>query len=382
MSIPRIVALVPLRGGSKRIPGKNIKPIAGKPLGYWACAAAANSRYINDVYVSTEDEQIARMVESFNLGVQVVPRPAVLATDQTTTDVVMLHFMNVVNFDIVATIQATSPLVSGSDLDLAVEQFLYEGDDSLLTGVPIKRFVWSSNGRPLNYDPLHRPFSQDFEGSIMENGAFYLTRREILQTHHNRLGGKIGIFRMAAETATEIDTPEDWETVERHLLRRSSYIAAKTKTIKIIVSDFDGVWTDNKVYTLGANEEGVCCSKADSLALEIFRSRIGIPVLVVSKEKNEIVNNRCAKLRLEVLSSVDDKCVTIERELARRGLHWEDVCYIGNDLNDLECINKAGLAFCPSDAVLEIKHDAHYILSRSGGNGAVREMLELLWNGR
>jgi YrbI family 3-deoxy-D-manno-octulosonate 8-phosphate phosphatase len=378
MSIPKIVALVPLRGGSKRIPGKNIKPLAGKPLAYWACSAARRARYIKDVYVSTDDERIARTVESFGLGIQVIPRPENLATDVSTTEDVILHFMNLVDFDILATIQVTSPLVTNTDLDLAVEQFLREGSDSLLTGVLVKRFFWSIDGRPLNYDPRNRPFTQNFHGSIIENGSFYLSKRQTLETSGNRLGGRVGIFQMAAETAIDIDNPEDWEAIERYLSRNATCVTAKANQIKIIISDFDGVWTDNKVYTLGDTQEAICCSKADSLALDIFRSRFDLPMLVVSKEKNEILRTRCAKLQLEVMSCVDNKCLTIDRHLATRGLSWGEVCYIGNDLNDLECMSRAALTFCPSDAAFEIKCEADYILSHSGGNGAAREMLELL----
>jgi YrbI family 3-deoxy-D-manno-octulosonate 8-phosphate phosphatase len=352
--------------------------MAGKPLAYWACRAARNCRYITDVYVSTEDEQIARTVNSFDLGVQVVVRPKSLATDTSTTEDVILHFMKSVDFDVLATIQATSPLVSSTDFNLAIDQFLRDGCDSLLTGVLMKRFFWSIDGRPLNYAPLSRPFTQDFQGSVMENGAFYLTGRHILETCHCRLGGKIGIFQMAASTATDIDDPQDWEIVEKVLSRNGNGVGSNTKQVKMIVTDFDGVWSDNKVYTLGAAQEAVCCSKADSLALDVFRSRFDLPILVVTREKNEIVANRCNKLKLELLQCVDDKQLTVDKELAARGLSWADVCYIGNDVNDLECMTSAGLTFCPSDAVFEIKSEADYILSHPGGNGAVREMLELL----
>jgi YrbI family 3-deoxy-D-manno-octulosonate 8-phosphate phosphatase len=375
---PKIVALIPLRGGSKRIPGKNIKPLLGKPLAYWACAAAAHCPRIREVYVSTEDEQIRAVVESFGLNVRVLARPPALAADTATTDDVILHFAAAVDFDIVATVQATSPLVSSSDLDLALTQMLRDGNDSLLTGVPVKRFFWSPDARPLNYDPLRRPFSQNFKGSIMENGAFYLTTRATLDKHRNRLGGKIGIFEMPPDTAVEIDDPEDWETVEKLLSHKVSYLARRAKQVKLILSDFDGVWTDNKVYTFGNSDEGIASSKADSLALGIFRQRFAIPVIVVSKEKNPVVQSRCAKLHLEALCSVEDKLCLLDRELAARGLSWSEVCYIGNDLNDLECMRKAGLTFCPADAAPEIRGQANYVLSHTGGNGAVREMLELL----
>jgi len=378
MSTLKIVALLPLRGGSKRILGKNIKPMLGKPLAWWACVAASNCSQISDVYVSTEDPQIKTVVESFDLGVRVIDRPPVLASDCSTTDDVIQHFSSLVDFDIVATIQATSPLVSPSDLDLALDQLLRDGDDSLLTGVRMKRFFWSLDAQPLNYDPVHRPFSQNFEGSIMENGAFYLTTRTVLMRYRNRLGGKIGIFEMTPESAIEIDEPEDWEKVENLLARKVSPLGERAKQIKLIVSDFDGVWTDNKVYTFGNSEEAVACSKADSLALGLFRQRFGIPVVVVSKETNPVVHSRCAKLNLEALCSIDDKRSLLDRELTARGISWSEICYIGNDVNDLECISKAGLTFCPSDAAAEVRCMADYILSHSGGNGAIREMLGLL----
>jgi N-acylneuraminate cytidylyltransferase len=285
--------------------------------------------------------------------------------------------MSMVNFDIVATIQATSPLLSSMDLDVAIEQFEREGADSLLTGVVVKRFFWSLDARPLNYDPFHRPFSQQFQGSLMENGAFYLTRKSILERFRNRLGGITAVYQMAEETATEMDIPSDWERVERLLVRRSEVMAAKAGVIKLIISDFDGVWTDNKVYTFGNGQEGICCGKSDSLRWDSFRREFGIPILVVSKEKSEVVRTRCAKLGLPVLHSVDDKCATIERELAARGLSWAEVCYIGNDLNDLQCIRSANLTFCPSDAAFEVRCAVDYVLAHPGGNGAIREMLDL-----
>ena len=380
MSTPKIVALVPLRGGSKRIPRKNLKPMLGKPLAWWACAAAVNCPQISDVYVSTEDRQIKTAVEAFGLGVHVIDRPPALAGDSSTTDDVILHFASIVDFDVVATVQATSPLVSSSDLDLALTQMLRNGSDSLFTGVLIKRFLWSLAGQPLNYDPMHRPFSQNFRGSIMENGAFYLTSRAALMQHRNRLGGKIAMFQMAPETATELDDPEDWDDVEKLLSRKVSPLAARAKRIKLIVSDFDGVWTDNRVYSFANSEEAIASSKADSLCLGVFRQRFGVPVVVVSKEQNPVVRSRCAKLNLEALCSIDDKRFLLERELTERGISWPEICYIGNDVNDLECMSKAGLTFCPSDAALEVRCKADYILNHSGGNGAVREMLELLSN--
>ena len=215
-----IVALVPLRGGSKSIPQKNIKLIAGKPLCAWCLEAAIGSRWLDSVYVSTDCKQIAEVVEGLGLGVKVIFRPAEFATDEASTESVMLHFMRQVNFGTLLTIQATSPLLEAQDLDLALTQFQDEEYESMLSAVRTKRFFWSDDFKPINYDPTSRPRRQDFLGTLMENGAFYITKREILDLYNCRLGGKTGVYEMDESMAIEIDEPDDWGCVERLLLRR------------------------------------------------------------------------------------------------------------------------------------------------------------------
>jgi N-acylneuraminate cytidylyltransferase len=214
------IALIPLRDGSKSISKKNIKLLAGRPLCAWALEAVARCESINSVFVSTDSDEIADVVQGLGLGIQVISRPKEFATDEASTEVVMLHFMRNVDFDALVTIQATSPLLSASDLDRALVQFRVQRLDSMLSAVRTKRFFWHDDATPINYDPLHRPRRQDFPGTLMENGAFYVTCREILQRHKCRLGGKVGIYEMDESTAIEIDEPEDWERVEKLLLER------------------------------------------------------------------------------------------------------------------------------------------------------------------
>ena len=214
----KIVSLVPLRGGSKSIPHKNIKELAGKPLCYWALKAAIGSKYIDEVWVSTDDKKIKDIVLSFGLNVKVIVRPVELASDTSSTESVMLHFAEHADFDILNLIQATSPLTTSGDLDNALEQFTREGHDSLLTGVLYKKFFWTPDGKPLHYDYSRRPRRQEFPGVVHENGAFYFTKKEILEKNKNRLGGKIVIFLMPEEKGVDIDEPSDWPLAEKHLL--------------------------------------------------------------------------------------------------------------------------------------------------------------------
>jgi CMP-N-acetylneuraminic acid synthetase len=216
---PAIVALVPLRGGSRSIPYKNIKYIGGRPLCLWVLEAASRSKMINKIYASTDSDKIRDVINFSLLPVDVINRDPHLATDTASTESVMLDFADKVSFDILVTIQATSPLTKTRDFDSAIKYFLDNDLDSLLTGIRIKRFFWSDDKKPVNYDPLKRPRRQDFSGWIMENGAFYITKKSILEKYKCRLGGKIGIYEMEQESAFEIDEQIDWEIVENILLK-------------------------------------------------------------------------------------------------------------------------------------------------------------------
>ena len=216
----KILALIPLRGGSKNISKKNIKPIAGKPLCAWTLSAAVDSHFIEEVYVSTDSKEIKTVVQSLNMAVSVIDRPAELATDTASTESVMLHFMKQVDFDCLVTIQATSPLLESNHLDQALKYFVSNKFDSLLSVVRSKRFFWDERGVPINYNPIHRPRRQEFKGTLMENGAFYITNKDILKKTKCRLGGSIGFYEMPQEAGVEIDELSDWQTVSNLLKKR------------------------------------------------------------------------------------------------------------------------------------------------------------------
>ena len=194
--------------------------------------AATAATHIDAVFVSTDCPEIAGVVQGLNLGVQVIERPPAFATDEASTEAVMLHFLAQCPFERLVTIQATSPLLRAEDLDSALERVEREGLDSLLSAVRSKRFFWYDDATPINYDPLQRPRRQDFPGTLMENGAFYITRRAILEQHGCRLGGRIGIHEMPEDTALEIDEPADWERVEALIVSRQDVAVRATAHTK------------------------------------------------------------------------------------------------------------------------------------------------------
>ena len=151
------VAFIPVRGGSKSIPFKNIKPICGKPLVYWVAQAANNCQSIDKVYIATDSEKIKSTVEAFRMSkVEVIGRSEESASDTASTEFAMLEFANQYEFDNMVLIQATSPLLTAEDLEKGFEIFRQPDCDSVLSAVPQKRFYLYQTGQP-----SRRPFITD-----------------------------------------------------------------------------------------------------------------------------------------------------------------------------------------------------------------------------
>lgn len=212
------IAFIPVRGGSKSIPLKNIKELNGRPLVYWVVKAASEAACIDKIVVATDSKKIAEVVLSFLLPkVEVYMRDAENARDESSTESVMLEYINksyLANEDIFFLIQATSPLLTAKHIEAMYKQLLQEKSDSALSCVCSKRFFWSKDGKPINYNYKNRPRRQDFEGMMMENGACYINSVLNIKRKKNRLSGKISVYEMPEYTACEIDEPDDFITLE------------------------------------------------------------------------------------------------------------------------------------------------------------------------
>ncbi len=213
----RFVAIIPMRGGSKSIPNKNIKKFGGKPLCYWVLEAAMKSKLIDEIYVSSDSQKILNIVKKLSKKINLISRSPELAKDDTSTEDVLLDFCKKVDFKNLLTIQATSPFTTHIHLDTAIKKFNNQKLDSLFTAVRSKRFYWSDSLKPINYIPKARSMRQDFKGTLMENGSFYITNRKTLLKEKCRLGGKIGVFEMDENHAIEIDEIEDWNLLKKRI---------------------------------------------------------------------------------------------------------------------------------------------------------------------
>ena len=380
----RIVAFIPARGGSKSIPLKNIKLLAGKPLIYWTIEAALNCEKIDRVYVSTESIAIRKCVKSIiNSKLQVIPRSKESATDTASTENAMQEFAQDFNFEIVILIQATSPLLTSEDLAKGIKKLDISNADSLLSVVKQKRFIWEEEkfATPLNYDYFSRPRRQDFEGFLVENGAFYITSKKNLLKTKCRISGKIALYEMDKKTYFEIDEPDDWIVVEeimKSILKKKSSIAEKLKNIKLLACDVDGVLTDSGMYYTENGDELKKFNTRDGMGFEILRN-LGIKTAIITSEDTKIVNKRAEKLKIDfLLQRMKNKQKAINELAEKEELKLEEIAYIGDDINDTEMLRMVGFSCCPQDAIEENKIIVDYVCNKKGGEGCVREVCDLL----
>lgn len=160
-----------------------------------------------------------------------------------------------------------------------------------------------------------------------------------------------------------------------------SELADLVQGVRLVVFDFDGVFTDNRVWVDERGEESVACSRSDGLGLRRL-AEVGVETLVVSTETNPVVSVRARKLGIDCLQGVDDKLAAVRGEAAVRGLALDEVAYVGNDINDGECLRAVGLPVVPADAWPEVMPLARWVLSRAGGYGCVRELCDAIWAAR
>jgi YrbI family 3-deoxy-D-manno-octulosonate 8-phosphate phosphatase len=376
------VAFVPVRCNSKSITFKNIKPFCGKPLVYWTLIALQNSQIIDKIYVAIDCNEIKSIVKSFNFSkVEIFNRSTENADDTASTESVMLEFIDSTNHldkDLFFLVQATSPFTQSIDFDNALKELINRNADSLVTCVRSKRFFWTKNNKPLNYNFNKRPRRQEFEGIMMENGAFYINSIKNIKTHKNRLSGEIAIYEMEEFTGIELDEEDDWFMAENLM---NKYILKKMNTpkIKLFFSDVDGTLTDAGMYYSENGDELKKFNTHDGKGFELLRNA-GIKTGLITSEITDIVEHRAKKLKVDYLfqgASNNCKLEIIKDVCFKEGVSLNEVAYIGDDINCKEILQKVGIAACPANAVNDIKNLTNIlILSKNGGEGAVREFIE------
>lgn len=406
--VNEVLAIIPARGGSKGIPRKNIRSFAGHPLIAYSIAAARQAQFVTRVMVSTDDEEIAAVARQYGAETPFL-RPAELAEDTTLDLPVFQHALTWLaqneNYHPQALVQLrpTSPVRPVGLVDEAVSLLLSHPEVDSVRGVvpagqnPHK--MWKINpetGRMhnlLDVPGIEEPYNAPRQALPLvywQTGHIDVIRPDVILT--GSMSGKVILpVQIEPRYTVDIDGPFDWLRAE-WLVKFGEldmvqpqglpYEGGKPNRklpnpLRLVVFDFDGVLTDNRVWVDEQGREMVAANRSDSMGLKYLREA-GVEAMVLSTETNPVVAARCKKLRLPVLQAVEDKASTLKQLLAERGIDPQSVVFMGNDTNDTPCFPLVGCAVVPADAQTVPLREADIVLTRNGGHGAVRELCDMI----
>jgi N-acylneuraminate cytidylyltransferase len=384
------VCIIPARGGSKGMPRKSIMNFCGKPLLAWSILQARQAKQVSAVYVTSDDEEILKMATEY--GAIPITIPEELSTGAVSSEAALLHAIDhigkerVTKIDFVMFLQATSPLREWQDIDGAIEKLISEKADSLFSAARLEAFLmWQETGdgfKSLNFDNTRHRHRQDVKPQYVENGSIYLFKPDVLRMTYNCLGGRIAMYEMDFWKTWKIDSPEDKALCEWYFMNRlmKRFLNLAPSAIDLIVYDFDGVMTDNRVLTLQDGTEAVFANRSDGLAISLIRD-MGIKQVIISMETNPVVRARAEKVGIQCLQGIGDKLNILKKYLAEQNIDKDKVAFLGNEINDVAAMSYVGLPVAPADAYPEVKNIAKVVLKTKGGHGVVREFFELIRRG-
>lgn len=396
-----VLALIPARGGSKGIPRKNIRLFAGHPLIAFSIAAGLQAETVTRVIVSTDDEEIAAIAREYGAEVPFL-RPAHLALDDTPDYPVFLHALRWLEEregyrpDIIVQLRPTSPIRPRDLVDRGVRLLLEHPEADSVRAVvpsgqnPFKMWRIEDDGymRPLlSVEGIPEPYNaprQRLPQTFWQTGHLDVMWRRTLLEKGSMTGQRILPLLVEPRYTVDLDNPWDWERAEWTALHRDLDMVwpgrrprPMPQRVDLLVLDFDGVFTDNRVWVDETGREAVLAHRGDGMGLEMLR-KAGIRAVVLSKETNPVVAARCRKLNLPVWQGVEDKATLLRRLLEEWQVDPRFTVYLGNDVNDIPCFPLVGWAVVVADAHPQAKRSADKVLRTPGGYGAIRELVDLI----
>ena len=324
----KTLVVIPARGGSKRIPRKNVRILCGKPL---ICYSIENVKALKghmdiDVAVSTDDEELGGIVEK--RGVEVIKRPAELATDNVTLDPVIFHAVNYmekekgVKYDIVITMQATSPTLKKETVAAAIKFFEESDFDTVISAMNKPHLSWGVKDGVITKNYEKRLNSQQLPPNYLETGGFLITRRECV-TETGRIGEKVSIFEIPEDEAVDIDTYSDWVLCE-NILRRKKIIFNTVGKMQLGMGHVYRCLT--LAYKLTGHDISFVLDEGSDIGIERIRES-NFPVKVV-KDNTELIKyleeEQPDILVNDVLDTSAEYMVAATK-CAKRTVNFEDV---------------------------------------------------------
>lgn len=377
---PEAVAVIPARGGSKGVPGKNLALVGGVPLVARAIRACLGASRLSAVVVSTDDQEIAAVARQ--AGAVVITRPPDLAGDTASSEDAVSHALEVLygnaanQVDVVVLVQCTSPFTTSGEIDQVVQAVL-DGADTAFTAARFHGFLWRpepDGAVAVNHHHKRRARRQERPVELLETGAAYAMRGSGFWAKRRRFFGNIRAVPTDPERVLEIDEPGDLERA------RALAPLLDTRTgrpgrgdVDAVVLDFDGTQTDDRVWVGADGSEQVAVHRGDGMGVAALR-RAGVDVLILSTETHPVVSARAAKLGVECLQGVTRKGEALAAWCATKDLDPRRVLYLGNDVNDLPCFAEVGWPVAVASAHSPVRAAARAVTTVPGGQGAVREI--------
>ena len=382
----KILAVIPALAGASGFSDLSRRVVAGRSLLGWSIAAARGSRHGLRIVVATDGDDIA--AEARREGAEVVRCPAGMTVDRASPEAGLLHVLEELEAkeryepDVLVVLSCAAPLTMAEDVDGVLAAMQRAQADSAVAVVAFHQRLWRAGPdgawEVVNHDNRERSAQSEPRREFVETGAIGAMRVSGFRESRRCFFGKTVACELPGEHRFTIDDARDLEFAELLLnRRRQAANAAALRGTRAVVFDFDGVMTDNRVLTLQDGVEGVFCDRSDGLGVGLLRDA-GFRMLILSKERNPVVAARGAKLKVPVLQGIDAKRPALEAWCAEQGVALADVVYVGNDLNDVECLRIVGHPVAVADAYPEARAAAGLILTLPGGRGAVRELAELL----
>jgi N-acylneuraminate cytidylyltransferase len=401
----KVLAVVQARGSSKGLLNKNLLPLHGHPLVAYSIASALSAVRVMRTIVSTDSETIAEAARAYGAETP-FRRPVSIAADDTLDLPVFEHALEWLwqherfRPHVVVQLRPTTPLRPRGLIDRAVSLLESDPQADSVRGVtnpkqtPYKMWRPAADGyiKQLLETNLLEPYNlprQKLPVVLWQTGHVDVIWTRTILEQHSLTGRRVKPIMVDPRYCIDIDSVEDLGAAERALAEDTFDIDTPVvvgaslqrvnlpAVIDLVVFDFDGVFTDNRVLVASDGSESVICDRGDGYGISRLR-RHGIPLAVLSTETNPVVAARCLKLGLECIQGVNDKLAALRRLVYDRGAALSNTVYVGNDINDLSCLKAVGCAVVPDDAHGEVRAHAHVVLTSPGGRGAVRELCDAI----
>ncbi|XP_023201809.1 N-acylneuraminate cytidylyltransferase-like [Xiphophorus maculatus] len=423
-----VAALILARGGSKGIPLKNIKPLAGIPLIGWVLRAAIHSDVFDSVWVSTDHGEIEKVAKSW--GAKVHPRSKKVSRNSSTSLETIQEFLKEnPEVTVVCNIQATSPCIHPFHLKNALKKITEDGYDSVFSVVRRYQFRWKevekgSFTEPENLNPAKRPRRQAWNGELIENGSFYFAPRDLIMKERRLQGGRVAYFEMKPDHSVDIDVDIDWPVAEQRVLRYGYFGRGVTVLLRLMFCEVSGCLTKRRGHLSGSldrpgvsfaggpcdidsgvfsdnvsDSEGSSTKSRDTerLSVSIHSSNTegfsvsihsrdieglrnlqkdDVEVVLVIFEEDVALQHPLTMIGWEVMMVGKDPLKDVQSMVEKKKLDWKEVAYMGCEAVSARCLGLAGLSAAPTDAHPKAIKARKFDCKHGGGAGAVWEFAE------